>query len=133
MCLWCQQLGQRYQTGTHGHGVAVECSQMQHFLMVDVAHDVCPSTKGSDGHAAADGFGKADEVWLHRIEFGDAPRSHCYPCFHFVKDEQGTMATGEITYTLEIVRLRQYDTDIHQHRFGDDGGHFTFMLAQDTL
>src|SRR5579885_18401 len=55
-----ENLRERHQPGAHGHRVAVEGAEMQHFLVVDMAHDLLTPAKGADGHATADGFGEAD-------------------------------------------------------------------------
>src|SRR2546421_11789422 len=59
-----EYLRQCDQARTHGHGIAIECSQVHHFLVVDMAHDFLTPAESANRRTPSNGLGKADEVWL---------------------------------------------------------------------
>src|SRR5579885_473426 len=82
-----ENLRERHQPGAHGHRVAVKGAKMQHFLVVDMAHDLLTPAKGADGHATADGFGEADQIRFDRVEFCDAAGGNGDARLHLIEDE----------------------------------------------
>src|ERR1700730_4760593 len=106
MRLWRENLRQRHQSSPHRHGIAIKCSEVQTFLVVNVAHHFLATTERAYRSTAADRLGKTDQVRLHRIDLGYTTGSNRYTRFDFVKNQQHAVFACDVTYVLKIPFLR---------------------------
>src|SRR5947209_18102012 len=98
-----------------------------------MAHDFLTPAESANRRTPTNGLGQADEIWLHGIQLCYAARGNRYTSFHFVEDEQYSMAARNFTQVLKIAFIRQYNANIHQHRLSDYCRYLTFVLAQNAL
>ena len=125
------QLTQLGQTGGKGHGIAAERAGLIHGAeRREVIHDVCTSTKGSDGQSATDDLAEAGEVRRDLLQLLHAALGEAETGHDFVENEQCTVFRRDIAKFLQEAGFWQYEARIGWIGLDDDAGDFVAFFVE---
>ena len=114
-----------------GQGIAAERSGLiDRTVRCEHVHDVCATTEGSDGQAAADDLAERREVRHDAFLLLHPTLGHAEAGHDFVKDEQGTMLLGDLAELLQETGLRQDQASIGGITLHDDSGYLVALLRK---
>src|SRR2546427_12963453 len=86
-------------------------------------HDFRAASHRSDGHAAAEGFRRGDQIGLDAEMFGGKPFARAGEAgLHFVGDKENAVLAANVLQQLEVVARRNDEAAFAEDGFGDDGG-----------
>src|SRR5271157_5923837 len=90
-----KNLAESGKTGRHHEGISIVSAGMKDLVLGDSVHRLLASCIGRQGKSAADGFGEADQIWLHVEILASATSSQLGAGLHLIEDQERSISRAE--------------------------------------